>query len=367
MRSTTAVAVAAALAGCAAPKPAVDTTPENPTAVFETKTSSTGIAGNFPFETTEKRFVRSDMRREEHATKGTGTFSGYFVTKMMGGQGDTQIARLDRKLMWTVSEKRKEYVECPIEGCPLPAGTEKPQKPEAQPEQPKQKAEEGCTMRIASSQFNVKPSGQKKEVNGFNADQYQGAWVVRFQDPKKRTTTSTVNLDIWTTALNEDMKKALDTEAAFGRTYLASVPHPQFPMPTGKPGEHPPVPPEVFSMMAAYLGNLSAADRANFQKAISELQKIKGHPVSTKLEWFMDGNACGSDNQEQKQQQSSTPKSATDALMSGAMSLLNKKEEKPAGPQPLLSFTVDVKQMGVAPMRDSTFTVPPTYKKVSAN
>ncbi|HKU45384.1 MAG TPA: hypothetical protein VJQ58_00770 [Burkholderiales bacterium] len=356
-----AAAVALALAGCAAPKPAVDTTPENPTAVFETKVSSSGIAGNFPFETTEKRFVRSDMQRQEHATKGTGTFSGFLVTKMAGGPGDTQIARLDRKLMWTVSDKRKEYVECPIAGCPMP---EQAQKPEARQEQPKQKTEEGCTMRVTSSQFNVKPSGQKKEVNGFNADQYQGAWVVRFQDAKKRTTTSTVNMDIWTTGLNEDMKKALDTEAAFGRTYLASVPRPQFPVPSGKAGEHPAVPPEVFAMMSQYLGNLSAADRASMQRALNELQKIKGHPVSTKLDWFLDGNACQSDEQ-QREQQSSQPKSATDALMSSAMGLFSKKEEKPAGPQPLLSFTVEVKQMGVVPVRDSTFNVPPTYKKVN--
>jgi hypothetical protein len=363
MRNTTAVAVAAALAGCAAPKPAVDTTPENPTAVFETHVSSSGIAGMFPFETTEKRYVRTDMSRQEHDTKGTGAFSGFLVTKMAGGPGDTHIARLDRKLLWTVSERRKEYVECPIAGCPLPESAQKAQKP--QPEQPKQKAEEGCTMRIASSQFNVKPSGQKKELNGFQADQYQGAWVVRFQDAKKRTTTSTVNLDIWTSALNADMKKALDTESVFGRAYLAAVPRPPIPMPSGKPGEHAAVPPELFSMMSAYLGNLSAADRASFQRAIGELQKIKGHPVSTKIDWFLDGNACGSENQQQQQSQSSSPKSASDALMSGAMSLFNKKEDKPAGPQPLLSFTVEVKQMGVVPVRDSTFQVPATYKKVN--
>jgi hypothetical protein len=364
MRNTTAVAVATVLAGCAAPKVA-DNTPENPTAVFETKVSSSGIAGNFPFETTEKRYVRADMSRDDHDMKGTGTFSGFLVTKLAGGPGDTHIARLDRKLLWTVNDKRKEYVECPITGCPIPAGAEKPQKPEAQQEQPKQKTEEGCTMRIASSQFNVKPSGQKKQVNGFNADQYQGAWIVRFQDNKKRTSTSTVNLDIWTTAVNEDMKKALDTEAAFGRSYVAAASRPQIPVATGKPGEHPAVPPEVFSMMSAYLGNLTAADRASFQRAINELQKIKGHPISTKLEWFLDGNACGSDKEQQQQQQSSSPSSATDLAISGAMSLFKKKEEKPAGPPPLLSFTIDVKQMGVVPVRDSTFNVPPTYKKVN--
>ena len=116
-------------------------------------------------------------------------------------------------------------------------------------------------------------------------------------------------------------------------------------------------------MMAAYLGNLSPADRASFQRAVREVEKIKGHPVSTKIEWFLDGNACGSDNQ-QREQQSSTPSSPMGALMSGAMGML-KKDDKPAGPQPLLSFTIEVKQMGVVPVRDSTFQVPASFKKVN--
>jgi type IV pilus biogenesis protein CpaD/CtpE len=364
MRTAITVAVAAALAGCA--KPAVDTTPENPTAVFETRTSFSGIQGYFPFETTDKRFVRSDMRREQRDTKGTGTYSGWLVTRMAGGPGDTHIARLDRKVLWTVSEKNKQYMECPIAGCPMPEGMEKMQKPEAQkPEQPKQKTEEGCTTRITANNFNVKPSGQKKEVNGFNAEQYEGAWVVRMEDRQKRATTSTLKLDIWTTSVNGEMRKAMDTEEAFGRAYMAAVPKPMFPM-SAKPGEAPTMPPEVMSSMSAYLGSLTAADRANFMRFSKELEKIKGHPVFTKMEWFIDGNACGSDKQEQeKQTQQSSPTSVSGALMSGAMSLFNKKEEKPAGPQPLMSFTTEVKQMGVVPVRDSVFLVPAGYKKAN--
>src|SRR5690348_7688151 len=131
IRAPIAAALVAALGACA-PKPVVDTTPENPTAVFETRASFSGIQGNFPFETTEKRFVRPEMSREESARKGTGQYSGWIMTKMMGGAGDTHIARLDRKVQWTVNEKAKQYAECPIAGCPMPAGAEKAQKPEAQ-------------------------------------------------------------------------------------------------------------------------------------------------------------------------------------------------------------------------------------------
>ncbi|HUQ77175.1 MAG TPA: hypothetical protein VM183_20820 [Burkholderiales bacterium] len=365
MRKPLAVAVAAALSGCSTPPP-VDNTPENPTAVFETRVSSTGIAGNFPFETTEKRFVRADMQREERATKGTGRFSGFLVTRVIGGPGDTNIARLDRKLLWTVNERRKEYVECPLAGCPLPGGAEAPAKPEAQqPEQPKQKTEEGCTTRISSNRFDVKPTGQKRDVNGFSAEQYEGAWVIRMEDKQKRATTSTMKFDIWTSPINGEMKKAIDTETAFARTYMASVPQSAMPMMHGKPGEQPVLPPEIMAQMTGYLGTLSATDRAAFTRAAKELEKIKGHPVSTKIDWFVDGNACGAKDEEQKQQQSSSPTSISGALMSGAMGMLNKKEEKPAGPQPIFSFTVEVKQMGVVPVRDSVFNVPASYKKAN--
>lgn len=365
MRTPIAAAVTAAAAGCAAPPPAVDNTPENPTAVFETRVSSTGIAGMFPFETTEKRYVRADMSRQEHSTRGTGTFSGFLVTRLAGGAGETMIARLDRKLLWTVSERRKEYTECPIQGCPLPAGAEKAEKPEKSAparEEPRQKTEEGCVARIASSTFNVKPTGQKRDVNGFNADQYEGAWVVRLQDPKKRTTTSTVRFDIWTTLINAEMRKAMDTEAAFARTYLASVPRPTMPILPPKAGERPAMPPEMVSMMTHYLGSMSPADRARFTSAVKELDKIKGRPVSTKIEWLLEGNACGAEKEEQ---QAAAPQSGIGGMLSGAMGSLLKKEEKPAGPQPLLSFTVEVKQMGVVPVRDSTFNVPAGYKKTN--
>lgn len=362
LRTSIAVAVAAALAACAQ-KPVVDTTPENPTAVFETRTSFSGIQGNFPFETTEKRFMRADMSREQRATKGTGQFSGWLVTKVAGGPGDTHIARLDRKLQWMVNEKDKQYMECPIAGCAMPEGMEKMQKPDAErQEQPKRKTEEGCTTRIASNTFTVKPTGQKKDMNGFNADQYDGAWVVRMEDKQKRTSTSTLKIDMWTSADNAEMKKALDTEQAFGRNYMAAVPKPMFPV--GKPGEAPAIPPDVMQNMTAYLGTLSASDRATFMRVVEEFKKIKGRPVFTKYEWFVEGNACGGDK-EQQQQQSSASKSPTDALMSSAMSMFNKKEEKPAGPQPLMSFTVEVKQMGVVPMRDSVFLVPAGYKKTN--
>lgn len=347
-------AALAALAGCAAqPAPVADNTPQNPTAVFETKFSSSGLAGAFPFETTEKHYVRANMRRDEHAGKGTGTFSGFLLTRLMG-PGDTTIARLDRNVRWALDSSKKEYTECPVHGCPVPPRAEKPA-PAEQRQEPKQKTEEGCVLRIASSRFDVTPTGQKQAVNGFQTEEYKMAWVVRFQDKQKRTTTSTVNVDLWTAALNADMRRAMETEAAFGKAFMTSAPRAAAP----HRGEPTVMPADMMRMMTAYLGGLTNADRAALRRAAAEFNKVKGHPIQTRIDWLLEGNACGAKDEPPPSQ------SGTADLMSGFTSLLGKKDEKP-GAKPIVSFTMEVKQLGVVPMHDSVFNVPAGYKRVNS-
>ncbi len=353
MRSTK-LAVLVALAGCASqPQPLADTSPQNSTAVFETTVSSSGIAGMFPFETTEKHYVRAQMRRDEHAGKGTGTFSGFLMTRLMG-PGDATIARLDRNVRWTLDQGKKEYTECPVHGCPLPPRETKPAQPEARREEPKQKTEKDCVVRITSSRFDVKPTGEKKTVNGFDTEQYRMAWVVRLQDRKRRTTTSTVNVDVWTTPVSAQMRQAFATEAAFDKAFVASAPRAHL---AGRTDPQV-MPADMLRMMTAYLGSLTARDRAALQRAGHELNKVKGHPIQTKLDWLLEGNACGAQNEPPAQ-----PQPGAGGVMSGITSLLGKKEEK-SGPAPILSFTIEVKQLGVAPMHDSLFSVPAGYKLV---
>ena len=88
--------------------------------------------------------------------------------------------------------------------------------------------------------------------------------------------------------------------------------------------------------MQAYLsGGLSASDRDAFVKAGKQLEKIKGHRISTHLEWSMEGNACAS------------------------------KDSASASTGPILSFTIEVKSLKVEPAHDSLFSVPKDYKLVS--
>jgi hypothetical protein len=360
LRNSIAIAAAAGLAACAAQQAPVDNSPENPTAVLETLVVNGGIAGMFPFEMNEKQWVRSNMRRDERNLKGTGTFSGFLVTRLVGG-GDAAITRLDQDKLWMLNLRRKEYLECPAHGCPLPPAAtqeEKKREDEAAKQEPKQQTEEGCTARITSNNFDVKSTGQKKNINGFDSSQYTAAWVLKLQDQQRRTTTSTVSVDVWTTPLSPQIREAFGVEQAYGRAYFAG----QRRAAAASPDRAQVMPEEVTKMMSSYLASLRPADRAALANAGKQLAKVQGHPVYTHIEWLMEGDACGDKG---ANEQPSAERNMGGML--GAMGSLlgGKKDEKPAGPKPLLSFTIEVKALGVQPVRDSVFAVPFGYKRTN--
>lgn len=335
MYQRTCICIAAAgLAACAGVPPKQEDSPASPTAVFEMQVVNSGINGVLPFEVNEKHYVRAGMRRDEHSMKGTG-FPGALLTAF-GGEGDTSIARLDRDVRWTLDHGRREYTECPAHGCPTP-DREAMQMPEPRRDDPPRQ-EKGCVMRIASHKFDVKTTGKKRLLNGFSTDQYAAAWVVSMRDSEKRTTTSTLSFDVWTAPLTRQMRDALGVERAFGRAYLAKAPSGRaIPTATSAADRARLMPPEVTQMMLGHLTGLSPADRAAFADVGRQLSRIPGHPISTRIEWRLAGDACAGTRDREKR-----------------------------GEMPILSVSTEVKSLKVEAVRDSVFAVPPNYRPAKA-
>ncbi len=351
------IAIAVGMAGCASAPP--DTTPLNPTAVIERHVTNNGIKGYFPFETNDQNYVRANMRREDRAFKGTGTFSGFLI----GSSSGSTITRLDRKLVWLLDNKKEEYTECPLKGCAektRPVQKMDRAQPQQQPEAPHEK---GCTVRLASSNFTVTPTGQKASINGFDTEQYQAVWTVVLRDKEGRTTTSKVAMDLWATPLTQNMRDAMDMEAAYARAYAGAMPD---------AARMQLVPDEAAKLMASYLAkSLSPADQAAFLAAARQMQKIKGYPISTKLSWNMDGNACARKEPAKTTDSGSSGGSVPTTrggLVSGLTGMLVDKKAKEVAEQsanePILQFIVEVRQLRVEPRHDSTFEVPWGYKRV---
>jgi hypothetical protein len=354
MRFLAGVIVTFVLAGCTttmapAPTPAAEESPASPTAVIETYISTTGLKGFFPFEMDEKQYTRAAMSREEHAMKGTGRFTGFLVSAF-GPNDDATIVRLDRDRLWKLDLRRKEYTECPVKGCARPEGQEQKPAQGAEQKEPQAKHDPGCVMRISKKNFTVTPTGETRTVNGFDAERYRVAWVVTLRDSKRRTTTSKLIVDVWTTPLTQDMREALSTTEAFDRAYLGKV----------VPHRDEVVPQEVGRMMTAYLGGtLNARDKASLLAAGKELEKIKGHPVLTRIDWDLEGNACSTGDSDpaggaQAGQGSANP-------LSGIAGMLSPQKKGDAN-APLLSFTVEVKSLKMEPVRDGAFDVPAGFR-----
>jgi hypothetical protein len=371
----------AAIAACATkPIDVVDNTPLNPTAVIEHQVISNGIKGFFPFESTDRHFVRANLRRDDSTFKGTGTFSGYLIGKHSG----TEITRLDRKLKWSLNTDKEEYTECPLTGCIKPSKQHQPERQnEAKP--PEAQHESGCTMHIANTSFTVKSTGQKKSINGFDTDEYKVAWIVNLADKEARKTTSTLDIDVWTTPMTASMRDALGVEESFSRAYSGTVTE------TAKKQI---LPAEAAKLISAYLAStLKPGDLNAFLDAGKQLEKIKGYPISTHLAWNMDGNACApkdsgntenkpstsggtgstvsnvAENVAQSKHDSSSTSSSVGSLVSGLAGIFAQKKSeemaKEAEKEPMLSFTFEVKTLRIEPQHDSEFTVPKNYRLVS--
>lgn len=362
------LALSAGLAGCASKPVVPDSTPQSPTAIIEQHMTSNGIKGFFPFETDDTRYVRPAMQRDDSMFKGTGTFSGIFV----GTHNGTKIYRVDRKLQWTLNADKAEYTECPLRGCPVARGPREQPQGAAQPQQPQAQHERGCTMRIAKSKFTVTETGKKQAINGFDTAEYRLAWVVTLRDNKAHTSTSTLDVDLWTTPLTPDMRAALDTEAAYARAYARAT---ELPAPFARGAGKPQIlPDEATRLIMSYMaGALKQGERSPLFAAGREMEKIKGHPILTQIIWDMDGNACAASEESHpsRSRASSSPPASGGGLTSGLANLFAErgasKATDQAAREPLLSFSVEVKQLKMAPVHDGMFGVPANYKRVQAD
>jgi hypothetical protein len=324
LRSTASgVVLALALGGCGGlAKTDPDRTPVNPTAVLETHLVNEATKDFPAFETATRSYTRPTTQRTETSVKGTGTF-----TRLQGGlESETRIERLDRKLAWTLDSKSRQYAECPVKGCGV-AAARKPPPRKSNPDEKGRDME--CRLKLGNTAITIEPTGRKRNINGFDTEQYDIQWLVTFRDNISRKSTSTLSIDVWATPVTPSLKDATALEKTFDRArskFLGFDPEPERMVD---------VPPEVGRMISSYLSpNVSPTDRALFLAGAKKLDKVKGLPILMNVKWSFTGEACS---------------------MGEAM--------KDAAEKPLLAFTSEVKSHKMEALHDSLFDPPKDYKR----
>jgi len=310
------VALALALAGCKALAPIdPDQTPIRPTAVLATRVTGEGTRDFPAFEVTTFSYTRANMQRNESSLKGGSAFTN------LAGDGELRIERLDKKLAWTLDAKNKQYAECPLKGCAVI--------PKRIPAKKDTDDDKGCRLKIGTTAVTVEPTGKKRNINGFDTEQYDIKWLVTFRDNASHASTSSISIDMWTTPLTPTLTDAIALKKSYARAREKSLGL------DAAPDRLVDLPPEVGRMINSYLfPNVSPTDRASFLAGARKLDKVQGLPIVMNVKWSFAGEACSMD-----------------------------ETMKDVGDKPLFTFTSEVKSHRMEALHDSLFVPPKDYKR----
>jgi hypothetical protein len=319
-RSMIVVALAPLWAGCSTLAPEdPDLTPMNPTAVRETRIVSTGVKDFATFTSASVTYTRPNMQRSEYSFNAKNG-----VQRYQDKDPQVRIDVLDRKIGWRLDPRGKKAIECPLQGC-ISTGTRKAAG--KSPEQDKAR-ESHCRLKMGNATLKVVSTGEKRNINGVDTEQYDIKWLVTLRDNAARKATGTLSVDLWTAPIT----LALDDAIALERTYARARDR----IFSGsndmtRPGL---LPHEVDTLLNGYLAqSVTPADRASLLAAMNKVDEAKGYPILMRVKWTIAGTACSID-------------------------------EAPygAGDKPLFVLTWEVRSHKLVSLHDSLFAPPKGYK-----
>ncbi len=298
-------------------------------------------------------FIQADRQRVDIKLR----FDSFIARTFFKNNDTTNITRIDQRKEWATNNTDKTYTECPLGGCDVPSLAEIMGANQQQGEQTSYNPEEGdaqCPLRVVKRELTVKDTGQRRVINGFKAKQYQAVWEIVAQDKKAKKDSSKMIGDFWVTDATSSMSNGFALQRQYSQNYARALPkdHPLSRF-MGK---------DIASVLAVFTGSNNEAWKRDVQRKFAIIQ---GQPISTKMEWFVDANAC--------QDVYATSEKKTEitdlASLKGAITgFLGKKASQAAKNrfgvkegEPIFRFISDVKKVQYIPQDTSKFNKP-AYK-----
>jgi len=333
----------------------VDNSPKNPTAVIKSKGSINGFV--LP-DSTFKEVVYT--RKNKQTIANDSEYDSWMSRKILGDSDETTILRLDKNLRWTLlyDDETKKYLECPLGGCSFSNLMEFDKKQNTNDENqfdyaPNDEEAEACSTKITNNSFKVKATGKKRIISGYNSKEYQAKWLVEYKDDKGRKDTNRLNIVFWNTEPTAEMKKVWGMNEALTNAYRKKV-----------KAQHNSlsklVPDSIFMSLSAFSGGTSKDNKKWQNKVTRELSKVKGYPMSIKVEWYLDRKACIEAKAAPKKEKLdwSNPLAA---IKQSTSDMIGKEAEKmfmPNPKEPIFRYVYEVTSIKVEPVHDSVFEIP---------
>ncbi|WP_163132258.1 hypothetical protein [Agarivorans sp. Alg241-V36] len=273
------------LAACASTP--VDETPKEQTAVVTAKVVLNGLY--VPDSQGEQVvYTREDMRTIHNQLKPDSFYMKWAGTDSSG------IFRMDKNLLWQLDHKNKTYQECALSGCVSGYAEMLANADESEEGSEEYESYEDldCKVELTKNEFEVLSTGNKRQIGGQASEEYKVKWSTEFTDEKGKKDLNLLQFVFWTADPNAEMKEAWRVHEIATNKYLDSV------------GENNPLVRllgrEGFKTISAFTGDTEQADHLGLNAFQQELAKIKGYPLSIKLEWFQNMQACADNKKKEK-------------------------------------------------------------------
>ncbi|MBE9560893.1 MAG: hypothetical protein IMF15_08885 [Proteobacteria bacterium] len=363
MKKITGLLLLIVLTGCAGKAPVVDNSDKNPTAVYRTKGSIAGFV--LPDATfTEAVYTRDDRR----LTSTKREYDSWMARQFFGNSNESVILRLDRDLRWTLldDDGDKTYTECPLAGCAVASmkkfkdqqgkGNGKDQQFDYDPNDKKASA---CPVQLTQNSFKVTDTGKTRTIAGQQSKEYRADWVVEYKDGKGRKDRNQLKMVFWNAKPSAEMEKVWVVNAKADKAYLKKIKQDNNALAAV-------IPAEIFASLSVFAGDKVSNSKLAKQIA-SEMKKVKGHPMSTTVEWYLDRKACV-EPQKTKKKTGFDWSNPIDSMSKTASDMASDKAAEmflPNPNEPIFSYLTEVTEIGERYEHDSIFDVPAGYKRVS--
>ena len=319
--------------------------------VTETYAKINMMGGFGNIESSTKTEIKGLKKSDDATVKMTGGIMGALAGKP---QRQVTITRLDKDVIWNVDHPKKSYTETPItslESLPQTKGEMKGQKKEEKPE-----------YEIIKSDFSVKNTGNKKDVNGFPCSEYVANWILDLMKIEtKEKTKSTMTISLWTTPKNDLIKGFETQENEFNQQLMDKMGMKISPN-------------EMKQFGTEFITSMFTINQDSVNKKMvnlkDELQKIEGYPIVTEISWIVEGDSTKAKQEamtkEEKKQETEKPSSGGLGGMLSQALMGNKGEKKneTGETKPAFYSYIEVKSIKLNEVSENEFDIPGGYKLV---
>ena len=296
--------------------------------------------------------------------KGEGFIKGAIAKMVLKSREQREILQLKENKRFEVDPGKKEYQVFPLISKDTAAAMTTAEgdgaaETDTEETEPQNNQDQESDVEVVRSEFTVTPTDEYKDINGFRCRKYNMLWLTELRNKKtNERTTDSLFTEIWTTPKTNTIARGEGIENEFNKNYLGSM------------GIDAAATREMILgtswvnlfQQTGQQGDMEKPNASN-QDAINEMNKIEGTPIVVEGKFFVLSDKKDEQGNGEKEEKKKDSGLNVKRRLGGFLKrAVEKKKEKPKGPQPAITYHTEVLQWEVKPVQIDWFTVPSDYK-----